>query len=359
MLYKDNWQQARERIEAFWANDCIDRPAIALTAPRSESLPGPAPPPAADDLLTRWTDPDYVVARADHNFRHTYWAGESLPNIWCNIGPGIMASYFGSPVTLHDDTVWFGECLEDWERDWPRFDPDNPWWQRTLALTRAAAEAGRGRFFVGVTDLGGCSDILASFRGSGRLLTDLIEYPDHVRRLRDELIERWQWCYDELLAITRRCGDGSAQWLGVWAPGKMYNIQSDMCCMISPPMFEEFVAPELEALCAFLDQSLYHLDGPGALHHLDRLLAIPRLGGIQWTPGAGVPPSVEWLDLLRRCQAAGKRLHVHDSAAHAEKIIRSLSPKGLFLSLGGVGSQEEAEDLLHLACDWAAGPRAD
>jgi len=358
MLYKDDWEQAQERLKAFWANDCLGRPALGVTAPRGKPLPGAPEPKAPEDLVTRRTDPEYLAARADFALRQTYFAAEALPVMWPNLGPGVMAAYFGSPVTVHDGTNWFGEVIADWERDWPRFDENCWWWQRTLAVTEAVAEMGRGKFLVGITDLGGTMDIAASFRGSQRLQMDLIEHPEQVKRLRDLLVGRWEWCYDRLLAIARRCnGEGSTQWLSVWAPGKMYNIQCDLCCMISSPMFEEFVAPELQALCWFLDYSTYHLDGPGALHHLDRLLAIPELNGIQWTPGSGAPPSVEWLDLLRRCQRAGKLLHVHDEVSHAEKIIRGLSPEGLYLALGGVRSEEEAHDLVRLAGQWAAGPR--
>jgi hypothetical protein len=55
--------------------------------------------------------------------------------------------------------------------------------------------------------------------------------------------------------------------------------------MISPQMFERFVLPDLLACCEFLDYAFYHLDGKGQLPHLNMLLALERLRGIQWVPG--------------------------------------------------------------------------
>lgn len=42
------------------------------------------------------------------------------------------------------------------------------------------------------------------------------------------------------------------------------------------------------------------------MRHVDALLALPKLDGIQWIPGAGAPPVSEWIPLLEHIQAAGK-----------------------------------------------------
>ena len=65
-------------------------------------------------------------------------------------------------------------------------------------------------------------------------------------------------------------------------------LQSDFAFMISPPIFERFVLPDLEITCN-------HLDGENQILHLDMLLAIENLSSIQWIPGNGAPPPEEWL----------------------------------------------------------------
>ena len=47
--------------------------------------------------------------------------------------------------------------------------------------------------------------------------------------------------------------------------------------------------PSLQQQCQKLDYTLYHLDGPDAIKHLDALMEIEELDALQWTPGAGKP----------------------------------------------------------------------
>ena len=80
----------------------------------------------------------------------------------------------------------------------------------------------------------------------------------------------------------------------------------DFCYMISPAMFDRFVKPELAATCRRLKHAFYHLDGPGELAHLDSLLEIPELKGVQWVPGAGQPDITHWPEVYRKIAKAGK-----------------------------------------------------
>ena len=359
IAYCSEWERSEERYRAFWANEALDRPAIYLTAPREEPLPGPPRPAPPDDWLRYWTDIEYVIARADYTFRHTEYFAEAFPNLWINFGPGIVAAYLGARIACDASTVWFHPIIRDWETAKLRLEPENWWWKRTQEITRAAVEFGAGKFFVGITDLGGVSDVLASLRGSAQLQMDFLLNPELVARSLRTITEYWKSCYEALYRIMDERMVGSAQFLNLWSPRRMYNIQSDLCCMISPQLFEKFIVPELEAECEFLDDVTFHLDGPGAIKHLERICAIPNLKGIQWTPGAGQPPAAEWLPLLRYIQRKGKLLCLHDHISKAEKLIRGLSPRGLWIWFeGGASSREEALDLLRLARQWAGSDAA-
>jgi hypothetical protein len=54
-----------------------------------------------------------------------------------------------------------------------------------------------------------------------------------------------------------------------------------------------------------VERTIYHLDGPGALRHLDRLLAIPELDCAQWIQGADLSavPGREQAEELTRLAA--------------------------------------------------------
>ena len=108
-------------------------------------------------------------------------------------------------------------------------------------------------------------------------------------------------------------------------------LQSDFAYMISPEMFERFVLPDLTACCEYLDHGFYHLDGKGQIPHLDLLLSIERLWGIQWIPGDGQPPPDQWLSLLKRIRDGGKLCQVFVSPEGARHIVKNLGGRGFLL----------------------------
>jgi hypothetical protein len=186
---------------------------------------------------------------------------------------------------------------------------------------------------VGITDIGGNLDILASLRGSQKLLLDLIDTPDEVDRLTREITSLWLRYYNELYALTASTGRGNACWGPVWSPGKGYMLQSDFSYMISPSMFERFVIPDLEKCCRYLDYAFYHLDGKGELPHLDQLLSLDRLRGIQWQPGDGQPMADNWPEVLQRIRLGSKLVQVFVTAQGALDIKKELGGKGFLLHI--------------------------
>ena len=122
--------------------------------------------------------------------------------------------------------------------------------------------------------------------------------------------------------------------------------------MISPRLFDEFIAPELKAQSRMLDYALYHFDGVEQIRHLDTLLSIPTIRAIQWTQVAGQPPCTDYMPELRRIQRAGKGLIIHVSADQVETLMRALSSKGLYLLIH-VDSRMEADELLRRVGQWS------
>jgi len=184
---------------------------------------------------------------------------------------------------------------------------------------------------VGQTDLGGNLDILASLRTTSGLLFDVTEQPAEVRRLVQRTTELWLRYYDELDTIIRPTCRGTTSWAPIWSTGKTYMLQCDFSYMISPRMFERFVLSDLVACCDHLDHGFYHLDGKGEIPHLDMLLAIQRLRGIQWIPGDGQPTPDQWLPLLKRIRDGGKLCQVFVRPEGARRIVQNLGGTGFLL----------------------------
>ena len=348
--YKPDWAEARERILAWWEGELVDRVAIKVTAPK-DTRRHVQPP---DDIEARWTDVDYRIESADAGMASTFYGGEAIPSVFVNLGPSVMGAYLGCPLHHDERTGWQTPIVQE-QSDWERiaFDPENRWWKLTKLLTEAQVEAGAGKYFVAHTDIGDPGDAMSYLRGPENLCLDLIEIPDTIYAVRDRLLKLWYRLYDELFGIVQRRMTGSSCWMGLWSPRRYYTLQCDFSCMISPDMYRGFVLPEIVSQSKWLDHNIYHLDGPGAMQHLDTLLEIPELGGIQWVPGAGAPPVREWPDLLKRVQAAGKLLYLDAAPGDIEPMLEFLSPKGIIFSTW-CASEQEARDLLKKAESWTA-----
>lgn len=359
MLYKDDADKARERMKAFFAGEIIDRAVIQVSAPKKGVNPASAWGGWHGWYLVQHLDePERVVDEFQKSVEATYFGGEAFPAMFVNLGPGSVAAYLGCKTTVMPDTVWFeAEPPWTWEQiQSATVDPENAWWKASLRMTKAAVERGRNNWYVEVPDLGATMSIIDSLRGTERLLMDLLESPDEVKRGADHILSKVMECYDASLRLTQRYVSGSMSWMGIWNPGRGSDVQCDFSAMISPDQFGEFVVPHLREQCRLLDhrQSIYHWDGPGQIPHLDHLLSIPELGGIQWIPGAGQegPGSLKWLPLYKRIQAAGKLLVLQWLSPHEiEPLMRELSPKGLLMS-AGCATEDEARDLLRKVEKW-------
>ncbi|NLJ25985.1 MAG: hypothetical protein GX354_11310 [Firmicutes bacterium] len=349
-LFKDDWEAACQRLEAWWEGELIDRCVVLVTAPRDEAARRKKPKPHGD-IREWWLDVEYRINEAEAEFRSTFYGGEAFPIFFPNLGPGIAAAYMGVQPVFAEETVWFDQApiIDNWEDRQPiTLDEDNQWWQVTKELTQGSLARSENRWITAITDLGGGLDLVASLRGIKSLLMDLIDHPDAVKQLSEEIQHVWFRCFDELNRMIHQSMVATSSWMPIWCKGTWYPLQCDCSAMISPGMFEEFVLPGLQEQCRQLDYSIYHWDGPGQIPHLDLLLSIPELTGIQWTPGDGNPrvDSPKWYPLYKRIQDAGKNLVLLDTPPRGiERLLKELSPKGLLIQTH-VDSEEEARSLL-------------
>lgn len=340
-----DWPRRRQRLEAFWAREVLDRPIIQVTA----RLPGadlPVPPaPATPEA--RYTDPDYHMAVQAAQQARTYYAGDAFPTYRPVLGPGFLAGLLGAPVEYARDTVWYHPCVDDLDGDPPVRFIDTPIWHHFTRLMTAAAAHAPEEFLLGQTDMVPPTDILATLMGPAALCLAMLEQPEDVKRWLGQLSRHFARVY-RLQQRLLPAGNGYTSWLTTWSPTPSYALQNDFSCMISTEMFREFCLRELEILTEVLDYSIYHLDGPGAIQHLDALLALPRLNAIQWTPGDGQAPMPAWIPLLQRIQRAGKGLYLYIAPHELGTLLDALRPEGVMYCTWAA-TPEEADELVRLA----------
>jgi hypothetical protein len=149
---------------------------------------------------------------------------------------------------------------------------------------------------------------------------------------------------------------GGAGWMPFWTPEPYVGTQSDVSCMLSPEMFDRFVVPELDVHGQEHGALWYHLDGGNARQHLPRLLSLPYMRVIQYTPAPGEPPNGPGhLEMYRQIQAAGRIVHISLPWQNVEPLLRELDPGRLMLEVP-CASRGEGERLLESSSRWAAHP---
>lgn len=332
-LERIDFERRKERFDAYWRGEVPDRPLVAITCPRDEQTPRDFPVP--DTVRARWTDVEYQRNQAVWKTENTCYLGDSLPFALPNLGPDSFSAFLGADLRFVDDgTSWVEPCVGDLAEFTPQFDRSNDWWRLMCELIDALGEAGEGRFLVGVPDLHGGGDSLAALRHPDRLALDLYDKPAEVRRIMADLTRIYKEIVDEYCGRIEKFQDGHTTWLHAYSRGRYTALQNDFSGLISPEMFAEFFLDDIRELADYLDNSLYHLDGPIAIGNLPYLLEVDELDGIQWTPGAGAKPMREWTGLCRRVLQAGKCLYIGCPARDLMEILGALPHEGLFVTTG-------------------------
>ena len=329
---KPDWAEASERLKAWWQGEILDRVPVLATAPKNLTRGVPEPP----SLKDWWYNSDYAITRTQERIHATFWGGEAVPHFFPYLGSTCMTAMFGTCKDFRESTVWFEPLIENWSVP-PKltFTPESEFWQKINYLTRNAVQRAEDRYPVALTDLGGPGDILPLLRGQQELCVDLIEKPVMAKRALHQLLCAWMKMYDELSELLNRYQSGICTWLGIWSPGRQTTIAIDFSCMVSLTTYREFFLPEVVYQAKSGAHSLYHVDGPGALHHLGLLLDMTELDGIQWSPGAGQPGGtgalgiLHWLPVMRRVQQAGKLLVICCRYEEVTEVVKNLRPEGL------------------------------
>ncbi len=347
MLYKSDWEKTQKRYLEFWNRENHDRPLISITAPKDGHKASRIKKP--ERLEDIWTDMEYVIKSTREKFASTFFGGESYPELYPNLGPDILGATLGCELEFGEDTSWAHPVIHEW-KDAPqlKFDPENKWWKKIRSMTEEAVKDAGGDYLVGITDLHPGADGVVSLRGPERTCLDLFDHPDEVKKAVFDILDVFKEQVSSLYEITSKNQEGSTNWMGIWHPGKWYVTSCDFICMISTEMFSEFVLPELLQEIEWLDATIFHLDGPGALKHLDALLEIPGLDGIQWVYGAGQPTASHWIPVLKKIQKAGKLIQVYIEPNDLDALLENLEPEGV-MYVASVKTEQDAKDILKKA----------
>lgn len=330
--YEDWWEHQLERpiIEVFLAK--TDR---SKAISKGELL----------EMVYDYSIPEEEVVKAYcRSFDSTIYLGDAFPHFYMR-STGVLGEMLGQTHTIDSKrgTIWFEEMKgKELEEIHPKLTKDNKLFQRGIRLINAFQKELGDDVALGIPNLGGMMDIVESMRGANNSLMDLYDDPDEVIRLNNDIYEAYEFAYKNYIdEIARHQTLGYTGWTPLLSQKPYFISQCDFCCMIGPKQFDEFVKDTLAKEASLIERSFYHLDGPGAVKHLDTIINC-GFDGIQWINGAGSKPLDDeaWTEIYKKVHDAGLLLQVYCSGVDELRIIDHITnllgtTKGIaFICLG-------------------------
>lgn len=347
--FKPDFDDAKDAWRHYWAKEAWRRPLVVCSVPKDGA------PKVRDDGGARYWRAvnglwDEQLDFVEEHMAATLYMAESLPFHSPDFGPDQFASFLSGQLKFSESspgTNWIEPSVEDWGAFNARLDESNPTWKGILGYSRRIAERAKGRYLAGVCDLHSNADTLSALRSPERLCMDFYDCPEELERAMMGVRRLYPLVYDRLYEAGGMSREtGSVGWIPFWSEGKFASIQCDFICMVSPELARRFIIPALEEEASFLDNCVYHFDGPNALPHLDDILSIKDIDAIQWVPGDGQRPMHEWTDVLKKCLKAGKGLQIYGvSVEQVKRLHKELGPAGIVYCVGAK-DWREAEELL-------------
>lgn len=349
---KPDLESVVTRWEHFWNGELYQRPVVVTSVPRQGIAPRDVVPVHGlryyHAVKGLWDEREAMI---DRWLEQVCFPGDLIPSFTPDFGPDQWAAFFGVELRFDDaspSTNWVDPVIDDWNEALPLiFNPDNPTFQKVLAYADRLARHGEGRYLVAQIDAHSNADALSALRGPERFMMDLYDCPEWIDRAMQDIRRSYRPVHEAIARAGRMGGErGFAH--GLWHQRSYQIVQSDVICMIGQDHFRRWILPALREEFACHDRAYFHLDGPGALRHLDDILAIPGSWVLQWQPGDGQKPNWQWLDILKRAQCAGKAVHVFGAGLDLDAVKslqHELDPARVVYS-PAVQSEAEIRELL-------------
>jgi len=319
------------RHEAWWRRETPDgRPLLLGFANRDPGRP-------ITRRLELRDDPDAWLDAKLRDAAQLAPAADALPHLRVDLGACALPGLMGLPREFGSDTAWTPSFIND---DWSnlpdfRLNRACALWRTLDALLNRAAAAARGRCLVATPNLGGASDILLHLRGATEICLDVMDQPEKIIAACAALIPAYREASRFLHETVYRRHAGLIHWHLIWSETPYVIAECDLSYSVGPEDWEKVCRPDVARQARLAPRCIFHLDGAGSTRHIEALLRIPEIHAIQFTPGAGAPSALPWLDLFRRIQQAGRSLLIFAPIDEAEELTRALDPAGLALQLEG------------------------
>jgi 5-methyltetrahydrofolate--homocysteine methyltransferase len=340
--YCEDFPEIAKRYEAWWNQDCIDRPIFQGAA-------NPNPDRPITRRLEFLPEPEIWFREKVEDLNQQYRVGDTLPTIRVDFGPVMLGGLLGAKTEARpdSDTSWTHPFISDNWDNLPGWfiKKSNSWWHLLIQLFEKVCYDASSRYIVCTPSLGGSGDVLLTLRGATNLCMDLFDKPEFIHDAVSSVFHCWREVYIELNKIAYKYKTGLVHWLRIWSNCPNIVTECDFNALISPDDFRNFFLPEMELRAKIVGRTVNHLDGVDATRHIESILESDSMQAVQFVPGAGAPSMIPWLDMCKEIQDKGKSLVLYCPPEEILPVCKSLRPEGLAVCAYGTLTPQELNDL--------------
>jgi len=337
MFYLENkpdFDKAMERVNAWYDFELLDRPPVRFFAHNAqfEAIPDKG---EWTDFKDRWFDTEYQIETFERYIDGMEFLAETFPSFAVNLGPNVYPSMIGAEVVYGETTSWAVHGMEDCsETDRINFSVDNEHFKKIESITKLALERSKNRYIVQYTDIHHGVDCADAFIGTDRLMTDMYDDPDGLMRLIGRCSQDFPFIYKYFNDMIKAAGHPSNTWMNIPSSETFHVPSCDVAAMLGPEHFRRFCLPILREEVKVAKHNVFHLDGKGMIPHVDDILDVPEINGIQWVQGVcGDKPIMQWVPLIKKIQDRKRGVVVGLDISELDAFMDAVRPRGIFLTM--------------------------
>jgi len=345
-MLKNNFKSTIEHFDRWWERK---NGTILLVADLKR--PGPV-----YNNIQEFTNVELSYERHYNYLKTGSFYGDTVPDMSSYLGPGSLCTFIGAQPLYSNKTIWYKEgctTTEELVNNCNKFlnsiPSDFPWYEWSLRASQNNKDKSNGEYMASMPDLQQNLDIIAAVMGADRMFMEIMDFPEKMHELLEILYFVWEKAFNAHFDIIKNeKGYSAYTHYNIVGKGRTSVLQSDISCMMSKDMFNEYEMPYLRKQSSVLDNVIYHLDGPGAVRHLDSILSIDEINAVQWVPGAGNPGNADvcWHHLYDKIAQSDKGLYVFLLPEEIDVFLEKYG-KGRILIRTLADSEEEQKQLVN------------
>jgi hypothetical protein len=344
------------RHHDFWERKPLDRPLVSfqlhdyfisnrMHASAKLRIDKQKIEPAMLDVDSFLDDYERMYHEACATGQDGFWVAEPFCGIpW-------MEAIFGCDIYATQNSFISSHCIDTPEGlKKIRFDADNPWVRKYLEFVDKLTRLSAGRFPIGQPIMRGASDIVGALLGQTEMVYAIYEEPEIVREAYFKVLDGFKRVIRMQFEATPRFLGGYSMGLyDVWCPEKCIWFQEDLCALLSPQIYTDFLLAPDASVCDGYEYTAMHLH-PASFFIVDALLQIDRLKAIQINKDVGGPSVAEMIPVFRKVLEQKNLIVFGDlDEAEIDCLLAELPRTGLFLNIFAPSVERAAQLMDYVA----------